>query len=105
MTVYFPSLIADCLMFNWYTVRPKSNKSTPTFGRALDPWIPVKQCSRPDGSAIQPILVSPGQSGTQAKPLASPRASNMRSKATFSSLKGPQKACPGPFNGRQMVSS
>ena len=90
-------------MFDMYTVRPKSDKSTFHFGRYLDPWIPVKQCSRPDGSAIQPILASPGQSGTQPKPLASPRASNMRSKATPSSQNGSQKAYPRPSNGRQMV--
>ena len=37
MTVYFPSLIADCLMFAWYTVRPKTNKSPSTLAV---PWIP-----------------------------------------------------------------
>ena len=72
-------------------------------GRYLDPWIPVKQCSRRDGIAIQAFLASPGQSGTQAKPLASPRASNMRSKAIPRSQNRPQKACPRPSNGRQMV--
>ena len=105
MTIYFPSLIADCLMFDWYTVRPRNLKSTFHFGCPLDPWILVKQCSCPDGNAIQPILPSPGHSGTQAKPLASPRASNMRSKATPSNQKGPQKACPRPSNGIQMVSN
>ena len=88
-----------------YTVWPRNLKSTLHFGRPLDPWIPVKQCSRPDGSAIQPILASPGQSETQAKPLASPRASNMRSKATPGSQNGPQKACPRTSHGVQMVSS
>ena len=34
----------------------------------MDPWILVKQCSRSDGRAIQPILASPGQSGTQGHP-------------------------------------
>ena len=72
-------------------VGPRTGKSTLHLGHPLDPWIPVKQCSRPDGSAIQPILASPGQSRSQAQPLASSRASNMRSKATPSSHNGPQK--------------
>ena len=73
MTVYCPSLIADCLMFDWYTVPPEKAKSTTHFGCPLDPWILVKQCSRSGGSAIQPILASPGHPGTQAMPTISPR--------------------------------
>ena len=67
-------------------VGPQKIKSPPTLAV---PWIPESPC----------------QSGTQAKPLASPRASNMMSKATPSSQNGPQKACPRPSNGRQIVSS
>ena len=85
-------------------VHRRSGKFTTHLGHALDPWIQAKQCSRPDGSAIQPILASPGQSGFQAQPLASPRASNIRSKATPSSQNGHQKAHPRPSYGRQMVS-
>ena len=84
--------------------RAPNRQITPALSGYLHPWILVKQCSRPDGSAIQLIPASPGQSGSQAQPLASPRASNMKSKATPSSQNGHQKAYPPPFNGRQMVS-
>ena len=67
--------------------RPRTGKPTLDLGGYLHPWILVKQCSRPGGSAIQPILAAPGQSATQAKPLASPRASNMRSKGAKMDLK------------------
>ena len=77
--VYFPSLIADCLMLTGMQYGQKASNPPPLWA-SLDPWIPVKQCSRPGENAIQPILASPGQSGTQAKPLASPRASNMGSR-------------------------
>ena len=83
----------------------QKDQITTNLGRPLDPWIPVKQCSRSDGSAIQPILPSPGQSGTQAKPLAFPRASDMRSKASPTTQNGPQKACPRTSTGIQRVTA
>ena len=78
---------------------------TLNFGRPLDPWIPVKRCCRPDGSAIQPILAVPGPVRDPAHAQDNPKASQMRSKAITSSQNGPQKACPRTSNGIQMVSS
>ena len=93
MTIYFPSRIADCLMLTGIQYGQKVTNHL-NFARHLDPWISVKQCFRLDGNAIQPCLASAGQSGTQAKPLASPRASNMRSKANPQQPKRTSKGMP-----------
>ena len=70
---------------------------TTHLGGYLDPWIRVKQCSRSSRNAIQPILRSPGHSGTQAMPRISPKASKMSSKAskmTSKASKMKSKAMP-----------
>ena len=60
MTIYFPSLIADCLMFDWYTVRPKSGKSPPTWAVT---WIPGSQQNN-----------APARTGVPSSPFWRPRA-------------------------------
>ena len=94
MTATSPSLIADCLMLTSVEYGPETSNHHPL-------W-PL-----PGLSGVPPSSPSwyPGHSRTQDKPLASPRASDMRVKATPRSPNGHQKVGRRPSNDRQKVSS
>ena len=60
-TVHCPSLIADCLVFDWYTVQPTCNKSPYTLAVT---WIPGSRQNS-----------APARTGVPSSPFWRPRAS------------------------------
>ena len=92
----YQSVVSLTVIFSdSWKVDSRAQKSQITFHLEgiLDPWLLVKQGSRSSGSAIQPIVWSPGQSGVPAHAQDIPKASKMRAKAIPSSWNRAQKAC------------
>ena len=104
MIVYFPNFIADCLVLNSIQHGKKKPNHLPLWPcrGSLDPdetmLPPARECN-PAHSGVPGPVRDPGQALGISKGL------QHDVQGQPSSQNGPEKACPRPSNGRQMVSN